>query len=65
MMKPEPDMSRQCLNCKHLFKGGKWGIACDAFPEEIPDDILDGGEFDHTKPFPGDNGIRFEEREDQ
>ena len=32
---------------------------CEAFPKAIPDAILNNG-FDHRKPFPGDNGIRFE-----
>ena len=32
---------------------------CKAFPKRIPEDIL-VGRNDHSKPFPGDNGIRFE-----
>jgi len=33
---------------------------CKAFPESIPNEIA-YGDNDHTKPFPGDNGIQFEE----
>ena len=32
---------------------------CKAFPDGIPKDILLGN-HDHTKPFAGDNGVRFE-----
>jgi hypothetical protein len=34
---------------------------CLAFPLSIPDEIILYG-FDHTKPFKGDGGIRFEPR---
>lgn len=34
---------------------------CLAFPDGIPDDILDG-EFDHTDPHEGDGGIMYEPR---
>ena len=52
-------MAVQCAICKHSTTQ----LRCDAYPKGVPDDILDGG-FDHTKPFPGDNGIRFELIED-
>jgi len=37
------------------------GALCDAFPEPpgIPAAIITG-EHDHSEPFPGDNGVRFE-----
>jgi len=45
----------QCAFCIHLKKG----LKCKAFPKGIPEKIITG-EHDHTKPFKGDNGIRFE-----
>lgn len=49
-------ISTQCLNCKH-YTGFS---TCEAFPDKIPQEIFDGT-FDHSKPYKGDNGIRFEE----
>lgn len=59
----------QCLRCKH-FAGAKWtgkheaseAFVCTAFPAGIPDLIL-LDKFDHTKPYPGDHGVRFEPAE--
>ena len=45
----------QCVECKH----GSTGSACRAFLLGIPDRILENN-HDHRKPYPGDNGIRFE-----
>lgn len=49
--------STQCLNCKNYEFNG-----CKAYPIEIPYQIF-SGQHDHTKPFPKDNGIRFEPKE--
>jgi hypothetical protein len=49
----------QCNDCVHLKRGT---ATCDAFPDRIPDDIL-LGRHDHTEPYPGDHGIRFEPKE--
>jgi hypothetical protein len=47
----------QCSRCLNLTDPLLW--KCRAFPDGIPGDIL-GGDFDHTKPYPGDSGIRFD-----
>ena len=49
-----------CIMCQLT----KDAITCKAFPNGIPDAII-MGEHDHTKPYPGDNGIRFEPVEDE
>ena len=46
--------SDQCLNCARFWLSG----GCEAFPSGIPEEIL-RGEFDHTRPYPGDNGLRY------
>jgi len=46
-----------CAYCVYKNKD----ITCDAFPDGIPDEILDM-EDDHLEPFEGDNGIQFEPR---
>lgn len=48
-----------CFDCKHYLEG----LKCKAFPAGIPEEILDG-ENDHRKPYPGDNGILFEQNEE-
>lgn len=42
-----------CPNCIH-YTGG---LTCKAFPDGIPDEILEG--MPHTEPYAGDNGITF------
>lgn len=61
----EPNCNKR--HCKH-FQGGVWlgdgeeteTIICTAFPKGIPPAIAYGDNL-HTKPYPGDNGIQFEE----
>ena len=47
--------SSQCAFCTHFIQGFK----CKAFPDGIPDKILDGY-ADHRLPYPGDHGVRME-----
>jgi hypothetical protein len=49
-----------CLKCKHFnqdLKSTKFD--CAAYPDGIPEAIYTS-QNDHTQPYPGDNGIRFE-----
>ena len=50
--------SPQCILCAN-YRSDKYGLVCEAYPNGIPNAIING-EHDHTKPYPGDNGIRFE-----
>lgn len=51
----ETAISLQCALCKHH----RLGLRCAAFPSSIPETIITG-QHDHTEPYPGDRGIRFE-----
>jgi len=61
-------ISKVCSKCKNYdpksfnLKKGIIGT-CKAFPDGIPEDIW-LGKVDHKKPYPRDNGIRFEEIEE-
>lgn len=44
-----------CVRCRHKHDGP----TCTAFPDGIPEETL-SGDNDHTQPYPGDHGIRFE-----
>jgi len=50
-----------CMACKHYDREDLKKPSCAAFPVGIPDEIWLQGN-DHTKPFPGDKGIRFERK---
>lgn len=61
---PEP----LCFECKH-FTGKKFNepelrtdYFCMAFPKGIPFEIISGC-VGHTRPYKGDNGIRYEPKE--
>ena len=47
-----------CNKCAHVRDDG---LHCDAFEDGIPEEVL-RGIHDHHRPFPGDNGIQFEDR---
>lgn len=49
----------QCFTCKHFDRQD--GLSCSAF-DRIPGEILDMN-FDHRKPYPGDQGVRWEPKE--
>jgi hypothetical protein len=54
ILESEDNVYVSCDVCKHLV-----GITCKAFPEKIPDEIF-MDEIAHIDPYPGDNGIQFE-----
>ena len=57
-VRPDSNVSRQCFTCIHLFLTAET-LCCAAFPDGIPEAIITG-DFDHSKPYPGDHGIRYE-----
>jgi hypothetical protein len=66
-MRRRPNICDACVRLRKRSNPGsetsldRWIPYCEAFPEEIPDEIYRGG-FDHRNPYEGDRGIRFELR---
>ena len=50
----------KCMLCKHIISSEYPARKCKAY-DSIPEKIW-MGEHDHTKPYKGDHGIRYEER---
>jgi hypothetical protein len=48
-----------CAECAR-YKGG---ARCEAYPDGIPDEIIDTQQWDHRVPKPGDRGLQFVPRE--
>jgi len=56
----------KCLDCAY-YRGPKqygFGLTCKAYPEGIPEAILEG-KIDHNKPYSGDHGIQFKSKKEQ
>jgi hypothetical protein len=52
-----------CFDCKHRTSNSGEKLSCEAFPNGVPTEIAVGS-WDHHKPYPGDNGIQFEPKEE-
>ena len=53
-----------CFDCAHFRGAVKGKIVCAAFPDGIPPELCDKGRL-HDGPYPGDNGIYFEEYKEE
>lgn len=54
----------ECFNCAYFRGMVNSKPRCKAFPDGIPQDIILSKEPVHNKPYPGDNGICYEEATD-
>lgn len=59
MLRVMANLDHCCTNCANLYENQ---YSCKAFPVQIPAPLLTGGRS-HTKPYPGDNGIRWTKKE--
>lgn len=50
-----------CYSCAHLYLRGSEGMACTAYPDGIPEVIIESV-VDHRLPYAGDHGIQFTQR---
>lgn len=50
----------KCWECSRLkeIPKGELGFRCEAYPEGIPQEILEGT-IDHTRPYMGDRDLQF------
>ncbi len=48
-----------CTVCRHYDRENDEALTCSAFPDGIPDPIIDSV-VDHRQPVEGDHGIRFQ-----
>jgi len=47
-----------CYSCRHFDRENTDGFTCKAFPDGIPDEIIES-EVDHRNPVAGDHGIQY------
>lgn len=50
-----------CFYCAHFYGRIKGKPRCKAFLDGIPREIIVSPTAKHDEPYPGDNGIRFEQ----
>lgn len=62
-MSQGPPMCQWCRHLRRANASEKSPFTCDAYPDGIPDAILNGN-VDHRLPYAGDRGILFEAREE-
>jgi len=53
------DFTVPCIFCKHFNRDELGTMSCMAFPNGIPSEIQEVKVI-HNKPYPSDNGIRYE-----